>query len=838
MKLKYGIMLLALLAGVFLAPAPQARAQSPLVVEWETSPGSDIPIVNALRDAIANDTNRPADRVYVLKRGGFYWITDRISNADFPLRLVGETEAAVPPGQTDFGPAIIQRVARSGGGGPDGTMFESFHDLTVRNVWIMGQTDQGVLATYEPIKLLGDGKRYVFDNVVFDRNDWHHLGPDGPNNDFVITNCKFRNIFGPTQIWEGLGIRFEVGADTVVIENNTFFNIGFTPFQSEAVPVNYLRFNHNTLVNVGRSFQAGAIWKECYVVNNLFVNYFWHGESEAQYTDPNRIDAPGFFGIGALPARFGTNYDRQIVLANNGYWRDPRFDTFDANQVPPILPQPFISDTTQGWFDAWENMVIQNNFNTNPGLTTYLTDDIFPQMTQHIADLYANPQVIPAARYFWDPGRDEQSFVNSIWPLPENFTYSNTQLQTAGTDGLPLGDLNWYPNAKTTFEANKAAYVKAIEDLVSAPKLDILLTEEAEKVTVGTGATVNVVQGFTYYQMDGGGFIQWKFDVPTAGTAELVVHTHLRGNSDRGQRIIINGKPTLRNNNNYGEYFWSGSLGDPTNQWFDSRITQAGCIAGTGVALDLPAGQNTIRIEPSWGYQNFSKITVLVGGNTIELTAPDAEVEGVIPHAEDPVGVPVAWAPSGFKSVALAAGGSISLSVNAPYNGQYMMRLFYAASGTVQGQVAVDGQVVVPSVPFADTSDVFTDQFAMTSGNHTITLSSASGGVAIDYLQVIAFVPTGVAGRDNLPEGFALHQNYPNPFNPTTNIAFSLGKPSKVKLSIYNVLGQRVLTLLDSPMAEGAHTVQFDAKKLSSGVYFYRLEAGDFLSQRRMLLIK
>jgi len=211
-------------------------------------------------------------------------------------------------------------------------MFRSNHDLTVKTVWLMGRTSLGVVANYEPIKLLGTDKNYVFDHVVFDRNAWHHLGPDGANNDFWITNCSFRNLFGPTQIWEGLGVRFEVGADTVVIENNTFFNIGFTPFQSEAAPVNYLRFNHNTLINVGRSFQAGALWKECYVTNNVFVNFYWDGDSEPQYTDPGRTADPytGFFGIGELPARFGTNFDRQILLVNNSYWRDPRFDAFDA----------------------------------------------------------------------------------------------------------------------------------------------------------------------------------------------------------------------------------------------------------------------------------------------------------------------------------------------------------------------------------------------------------------------------------------------------------------------------------------------------------------------------
>ncbi|MCL4706546.1 T9SS type A sorting domain-containing protein [bacterium] len=126
----------------------------------------------------------------------------------------------------------------------------------------------------------------------------------------------------------------------------------------------------------------------------------------------------------------------------------------------------------------------------------------------------------------------------------------------------------------------------------------------------------------------------------------------------------------------------------------------------------------------------------------------------------------------------------------------------------------------------------------MSAGNHTITLSSAAGGVTVDYLQVIAFVPTSVADRSELPDGYFLSQNYPNPFNPTTSINFSVGKPTHVKLTVYNVLGQNVATLVNSRLSAGTHVVQFDAKKLTSGVYFYRLEADDYILQKRMILIK
>jgi hypothetical protein len=85
---------------------------------------------------------------------------------------------------------------------------------------------------------------------------------------------------------------------------------------------------------------------------------------------------------------------------------------------------------------------------------------------------------------------------------------------------------------------------------------------------------------------------------------------------------------------------------------------------------------------------------------------------------------------------------------------------------------------------------------------------------------------------------FRLSQNYPNPFNPTTNIAFSLPNSSHVKLSVFNVLGQEVAILANSPFSQGEHTLSFDASALSSGLYFYRIEAGTFRATKSMTLIK
>lgn len=91
---------------------------------------------------------------------------------------------------------------------------------------------------------------------------------------------------------------------------------------------------------------------------------------------------------------------------------------------------------------------------------------------------------------------------------------------------------------------------------------------------------------------------------------------------------------------------------------------------------------------------------------------------------------------------------------------------------------------------------------------------------------------------DILPTSYALKQNYPNPFNPSTEIAFDLPSKSKVRLAVYNILGQEVTTLVNKDMVAGQHTVQWDGSGQASGVYFYKIEAGDYSQTRKMILVK
>jgi hypothetical protein len=100
--------------------------------------------------------------------------------------------------------------------------------------------------------------------------------------------------------------------------------------------------------------------------------------------------------------------------------------------------------------------------------------------------------------------------------------------------------------------------------------------------------------------------------------------------------------------------------------------------------------------------------------------------------------------------------------------------------------------------------------------------------------------PTGVKEDQTnaSPFGFQLAQNFPNPFNPTTTIQFHIPLSSFATLKVYNLLGQEVATLVHEEMESGTYSVSWNAASYSSGLYFYKLQAGEFAETKRMILLK
>jgi|WetSurMetagenome_2_1015567.scaffolds.fasta_scaffold04721_2 predicted acyl esterase len=106
-------------------------------------------------------------------------------------------------------------------------------------------------------------------------------------------------------------------------------------------------------------------------------------------------------------------------------------------------------------------------------------------------------------------------------------------------------------------------------------------------------------------------------------------------------------------------------------------------------------------------------------------------------------------------------------------------------------------------------------------------------------LPLIGFIPIGVQQiSSNVPDKYSLSQNYPNPFNPTTNIRYQIANNSFVILKVYDILGKEIATLVNEKLQAGTYEVKFDGTNLPSGVYYYRIETGNYSETKKMLLIK
>ncbi|MBK6504145.1 MAG: Omp28-related outer membrane protein [Ignavibacteria bacterium] len=141
---------------------------------------------------------------------------------------------------------------------------------------------------------------------------------------------------------------------------------------------------------------------------------------------------------------------------------------------------------------------------------------------------------------------------------------------------------------------------------------------------------------------------------------------------------------------------------------------------------------------------------------------------------------------------------------------------------------------VVPSSPqIADVNNADLNIF--------VYLQSASISTSSLVQQATKTPVTGATGINNnnmIVDNYALSQNYPNPFNPSTTFTFSVPKSGNVSLKFYDALGSEVATYVDGFINAGSYSVEFDGSKLASGIYFYKLQAGDFSATKKMVLSK
>jgi hypothetical protein len=164
------------------------------------------------------------------------------------------------------------------------------------------------------------------------------------------------------------------------------------------------------------------------------------------------------------------------------------------------------------------------------------------------------------------------------------------------------------------------------------------------------------------------------------------------------------------------------------------------------------------------------------------------------------------------------------------------MQIVAQNADTAQATAMSDGSTGNFSIPVTTkifNYSVFAVNLPFNYSGSTVTAHPGNTGITINLIM------TGIAGiTGSLPAEYSLHQNFPNPFNPSTTIGYGLPQKSRVRLAVYNTLGQQVALLVNGDNDAGYHEVKFDGSGLASGVYLYRIQAGSFVQTKGFVLLR
>jgi photosystem II stability/assembly factor-like uncharacterized protein len=166
------------------------------------------------------------------------------------------------------------------------------------------------------------------------------------------------------------------------------------------------------------------------------------------------------------------------------------------------------------------------------------------------------------------------------------------------------------------------------------------------------------------------------------------------------------------------------------------------------------------------------------------------------------------------------------------------LKISAISSSSVAFSVRPTSKTIQPGGSFADTIRFSAISQGMTSGYIIITSNAATSPDTITVTGSGVTATTDVVKEDATPSAYSVSQNYPNPFNPSTVIRYELPRNSFVTLKVFSSIGQEVVTLVSAEQQPGVYSIQLDASRLASGVYFYRLQAGVFVDTKKLVVVR
>jgi sialate O-acetylesterase len=321
-------------------------------------------------------------------------------------------------------------------------------------------------------------------------------------------------------------------------------------------------------------------------------------------------------------------------------------------------------------------------------------------------------------------------------------------------------------------------------------------------------------------------------------------------------RISSKAPPTVAVNTNLGNVLTPGTSTTITASTTDSdgKVVKADFyVDGVFLSSDTSApfqaawtagssvGENKITVivtDDSLLSVQSAPLTIYVdNGSITRFEAEKASYTGT-------VNVVTLASRSGGKYLQLQSGWAITFNkVSVPSDGDYLLTFCYQLTyESPKSQYLLVNGDTVATVEFTAPDKTSWLQKGMLvplkAGMNEIVLDGYWEWMSLDYIGVRGSTAVDVKTETQLPLTFALEQNYPNPFNPSTTIKYQLPMASMVNLKIYNLLGQEVETLVNERQPAGKYQIEFDASKLASGMYIYRIQSGYYHVSKKMLLLK
>ncbi|MEZ4702400.1 MAG: T9SS type A sorting domain-containing protein [Rhodothermales bacterium] len=429
-----------------------ASAQDPVALDPEQFVNTQI-----LGDTLANGDR--AHSVYTVEAGTFYAFDGRL-DVTFPLTIIGPDNGWI---RNDETPPVLLNTPGQQGEARQFFQIQEGGSLVLENLMISGlNSNNETSGTF--VENTG-GSLYKAHNVAFANWTDFAMLNQAKNIDISITDCVFINgVRTSNSPWGGFPLRMNVAGENVTIENNTVVNSGRLLTNSGPFFNATVHELHNSYLNFTKAGHEQRA-NEMIQANNIFYNYDFIGRRIGNNTYDSYFTTWNYY------ADVADSLDKvSLYLGQNLFFREPAllnwFETASDTLFPGLLWEHADVDSIVTIDD---NYTIGTNYSEfDPGFAS--PPDNLDEVIGFTNGFWLDPLAdwidwrLPSP-VSYDPDTGAPSLT--AWPPSFDLNYSNAFLQTAGTDGLPVGDLNWFPDAKDSYYANRDMHIAALRDSIA-----------------------------------------------------------------------------------------------------------------------------------------------------------------------------------------------------------------------------------------------------------------------------------------------------------------------------------------------------------------------------------